>query len=288
MGLLHRWMLRRFGIAQTHPVVIRRGIRVPAPDGVVLVTDLYLGSVDKAAPAIMIRSPYGRSALLAAGTAYPLAAQGFNVVMQSCRGTFGSEGAFDPHHDEERDGLATLDWMRREPWCNGSIATFGMSYLGYTQWAVAARAGPALKAMAMQVTLADFSRMTYAGNSFALKNALSWTQMMTFMKTPRGMLRVVASQLLRRPPIRDAQWRELPLASLDEKVAGERVGFWQDWLEHSAPADPWWQPMNHRSSMSEVRRPITMTAGWFDIFLPWQLEDFNALRRSGSESRITI
>ena len=52
-----------------------------------------------------------------------------------------------------------------------------MSYLGYTQWAVAAAAGPEVKAMAMQVTLSDFSQMTYGGNSFALKNALSWTDM---------------------------------------------------------------------------------------------------------------
>ena len=199
MSLFFRWMLKRLGVTQTHPVSIRRGLKVRTPDGTELATDLYLGSADSSAPAIMIRSPYGISPTFAARTAYPLAAQGFNVVMQSCRGTFGSTGTFDPHHDEQRDGLATLEWIKQQPWCNGSIATHGMSYLGYTQWAVAASAGPEVKAMAMQVTLSDFSLMTYSGQSFALKNALTWTQMVTWMKSPKGLLRLMMSQVLRRP-----------------------------------------------------------------------------------------
>ena len=77
------------------------------------------------------------------------------MVMQSCRGTFGSSGKFDPHHDEQRDGLATIEWIKQQAWYGGSVATFGMSYLGYTQWAVAAAAGSEVKAMAMQVTLSD-------------------------------------------------------------------------------------------------------------------------------------
>ena len=193
------------------PGTIQRNIKVRTPDGAELATDLYLGSANASAPAIMIRSPYGISAMLAAGGAYPLARSGFNVVMQSCRGTFGSTGKFDPHHDEQRDGLATLEWIKQQPWCNGSIGTFGMSYLGYTQWAVAAAAGPEVKAMAMQVTLSDFSQMTYGGDSFALKNALSWTQMVTWMKSPLGMVRVMMSQLLRRPAISSKQWLTLPL-----------------------------------------------------------------------------
>ena len=152
--------------------------------------------------------------------------------MQSCRGTFGSTGKFDPHHDEQRDGLATLEWIKQQPWCDGSIGTFGMSYLGYTQWAVAAAAGPEVKAMAMQVTLSDFSQMTYGGDSFALENALTWTQMVTLMKTPLGMLRIMLSLLLAAQPFAAEQWlTSCRWRSMDEKVVGERVGFWQDWVQ---------------------------------------------------------
>ena len=171
-------MLKRLGVVQSHAVSIQRNLKVRMPDGAELLTDVYLGNAS-GAPVVMIRSPYGKTLSFAARTAYPLAARGFNVVMQCCRGTFGSSGEFNPHHDEERDGLETLAWIKRQPWYRDAIATFGMSYLGYTQWAVAASAGPELRTMAMQVTSSDFSRMTYAGDSFMLVNALSWTQMVT-------------------------------------------------------------------------------------------------------------
>jgi len=288
MSFYFRWMLKKLGVAQTHPVIIKKGLKVRTPDGIEMATDLYLGSPNSAAPAIMIRSPYGISAMLAAGSAYPLASQGFNVVMQSCRGTFASTGKFDPHHDEQRDGLTTLEWIKQQPWCNGSIATFGMSYLGYTQWAVAATAGPEVKAMAMQVTLSDFAQMTYSGNSFALKNALTWTQMVTWMKSPSGMLRVMLSQILRRPSISAQQWLELPLASMDEKIIGQRVGFWRDWVQHDSANDPWWAPMSHRKTIANIKRPISLVAGWHDIFLPYQMHDFIELQKAGCDARITI
>ena len=289
MAFFHRRMLKRIAVVQTHPVTVQRNIKVPMPDGVELLTDLYLGNETVGAPVIMIRSPYGRSVLFAAATAYPLASQGFNVVMQSCRGTFGSSGTFDPHHDEQRDGLATIAWIKEQIWYGGSIGTFGMSYLGYTQWAVAAAAGPEVKAMAMQVTMADFSQMTYSGNSFALENALSWTQMMSRMRQPGlGMLRLMMSHLLGIGRIRRRQWLTLPVASMDQKVVGEHVNFWQDWVKHDSADDSWWAPMNFRTSIGEFARPISMVAGWFDIFLPWQMQDFMALRKAGCESRITI
>jgi putative CocE/NonD family hydrolase len=289
MSFLHRLLAKRLGFAQTRPVLIRRNVPVRMPDGVELQTDLYLGNPTAGAPVVLIRSPYGRSLFLAAMTAYPLAGEGCNAVLQSCRGTFGSGGRFDPHHDEKRDGLATLEWIKQQPWYGGSIATFGPSYLGYTQWAVAEAAGPELKAMAMQATLSDFSQMTYCGNSFSLENALTWTRMVSMMRKHRFlMLRFVLPGMRRRLKIQPPQWLTLPLASMDDKVVGERVPFWQDWMEHSTSEDPWWQPMNFQRSISGVRRPITMVGGWFDIFIPWQMRDFATLRQAGCEARITV
>ncbi len=289
MLFVYRWMLKRLGILATHSVSIRRNIKVRMPDGAELLTDVYLGSAGAAAPAIMIRSPYGKGMFLAAFTAYPLASQGFNVLFQCCRGTHGSSGNFDPHHDEQRDGLATIEWIKQQPWCNGSIATYGGSYLGYTQWAVAAAAGPEVKAMAMQVTVSDFSLMTYAGGSFSLLNALSWTYMMTMAKKRFGNLRVMVSRLRGAPAIPADRWTLLPLGKMDENVlGGERVPFWKDWMQHSSADDPWWAPMSYRQSIPQIKRPITMLAGWFDIFVPWQMQDFTALRQAGCESRITV
>jgi putative CocE/NonD family hydrolase len=46
--------------------------------------------------------------------------------------------------------------------------------------------------------------------------------------------------------------------------------------------------MNFHRTISDVRRPVTLVAGWYDIFTPWSLRDFTALQRAGAPVRITI
>ena len=64
------------------------------------------------------------------------AARGYHVVLQSVRGTPGSDGEFHPFVHEASDGADTVEWLRRQPWFTGRFATIGQSYLGVAQWAV--------------------------------------------------------------------------------------------------------------------------------------------------------
>lgn len=34
---------------------------------------------------------------------------------------------------EEQDGKDTIEWVRRQPFCDGAIGMFGYSYVGFTQ-----------------------------------------------------------------------------------------------------------------------------------------------------------
>jgi len=112
-----------------------RAEMVPMRDDVVLSTELFLPSGRGPFPAIIIRNPY--SAEL---SPYPrdiareLAESGYAVVVQDCRGTGRSDGKWDPYIHEGRDGIDAHQWVLKQSWCNGKIATFGDSYLGYTQW----------------------------------------------------------------------------------------------------------------------------------------------------------
>src|SRR3546814_6579347 len=75
-----------------------------------------------------------------------------------------------------------------------SSVTYGMSYLGYTQWAIA-RDATDVRAMAMLVTMSNFAGMTYAGDSLMLENAMGWTSMMARMaSTP--VWRMIVGRLL--------------------------------------------------------------------------------------------
>src|SRR5262245_32122048 len=139
MSILGRLITQLFKLPPAHPhrVVIDRDVRVPMRDGVELLANHYYTREHPNAPTILVRSPYGRTGMFAWVFALPFAERGFQVLIQSCRGTFGSGGTFDAFHDEQRDGLDTLDWLEKQPWFSGTLGTVGASYLGLVQWAIA-------------------------------------------------------------------------------------------------------------------------------------------------------
>ena len=93
--------------------VVRPDVAVAMPDGVVLLGDHYRPAGDyRPLPVVLIRSPYGRAGLPGMVFAAPLARRGFQVFIQSTRGTFGSGGLFRPFTCEREDGLATVAWLR--------------------------------------------------------------------------------------------------------------------------------------------------------------------------------
>ncbi len=88
--------------------------RVPMRDGVELLTDVYTPE-GTSMGTVLIRTPYGRTGLIALLTAGYYASHGYHVVNQSCRGTFGSGGNFEPFSHEIADGPDAVAWLRRNP-----------------------------------------------------------------------------------------------------------------------------------------------------------------------------
>lgn len=270
--------------ADTAAVVVDRDLQVPMRDGTVLLADHYYTLHRPTAPTILVRSPYGRGGFFGLLFARTFAERGFQVLIQSCRGTFGSGGTFNAFRNEERDGLDTVDWLRQQPWFGGAMATVGPSYLGLVQWAVAAEPS-ALKAMAVQVSSSEFRTLVYPSESFGLDTALTWIQSVSHQE--ESLLR----QLLagrRRAKEMQAAAMHLPLCETDRIVAGKRVGFYQDWLEHTTPDDPWWQEVDFSDTVSTLAAPVNLIGGWYDIFLPHILADYTRLRETGQRPYLTI
>ncbi len=269
----------------TRDIRLRRDIAVRVRDGVILRTDHYAPRLDDS-PTVLIRTPYGRGGVSAIA-ARLLAERGFHVVLQSCRGTGGSGGAFDPMRHERDDGLDTVDWLRRQPWFNGKLGTFGPSYVGYTQWAIADV--PELAAMATVVTASSFRDPVYAGNSFALFTTLAWATVLRAQTEPWLMGTVEAFR--GQPRLRRA-FTHLPLVEADERATGAEVSFFRRWLD-LAGDDPvareaYWGELSHAHRLPGVTAPTLMLGGWYDIFLPWQLHDYATLRAAGANPYLTI
>jgi putative CocE/NonD family hydrolase len=110
-------------------------------DGTVLLADRWVAEAGsgRPQPTVLVRYCYGRGGAYGLFHGRMLAERGLQVVVQSVRGMFGSEGTFNPF-DQDADGLATLRWLRAQPWHEGPIGMTGESYLGLVQWAIAADA----------------------------------------------------------------------------------------------------------------------------------------------------
>jgi putative CocE/NonD family hydrolase len=267
----------------TRDLAVRRDLRVPMPDGVVLLADLWAPRASTASlPTALLRSPYGRRGLIGSGLARPLAERGFQVLIQSTRGTFGSGGVFDPMRQEREDGLATLDWVVKQAWFDGSIVLIGGSYLGYVQWAVADRLPPEVKAMIPQVTDSALTLEFLRPDGLSLETPFAWGVMVAGQERRGALLRTLAQERRNRRAL-----DTLPLSQADAAAAGHRVGYVQDILARDA-ADPRWAGIDHTHRVADVTVPVSAIGGWYDIFLPGQLRDFTILAEAGRPARLTV
>jgi uncharacterized protein len=267
--------------AQTRAVRVERDLRVPMPDGAVLLADRYAPPGRKP-PLVLVRSPYGRRGPFGLMYGRLLAERGLQVLVQSCRGTFGSGGTLDPFHERD-DGLATIAWMQLQPWYPGSFGTAGPSYLGLTQWAIAADAGPDLTAIAAQITTSDPAATIYQGGAFALEFMVRLVNQFARQERRLAMLRQRRAGERLRPLL-----AHLPLGDLDRLATGKRARYWQAWLTHDEPADPYWATRRFRDGLALVTTPVSLVGGWFDPFLPDLLADYAELRQAGHEPYLLI
>jgi uncharacterized protein len=267
--------------AQSHAVKVERNLAIAMPDGAMLLADRFVPA-GGSGPLVLVRSPYGRKNMFGTMFGTLFAERGLQVLVQSCRGTFGSGGDFDPFAETE-DGLATVAWLRKQEWYPGSFATCGPSYMGMVQWAIAAEAGADLKAMALLVTTSDPYATFYDGGSYTLETSLVW-------------LNLVASQERRFALIRQARdskrltplFGQLPLGDLDVAATGHKSANWQNWMTHTSADDPFWDSRRWSSARSSMSMPVSFVGGWYDIFLPGQLRDYAALRAAGQEPYLLI
>ena len=142
-----QYLLLIFLIAFPTTVILGTGIykvqekqtfMVPMRDSIELATDVYFapGSFGGPRPVILIRTPYGKS-----GGAYDLYSpiyliQDYHLVIQDLRGTHDSEGGenFLLFVNSYKDGVDTIEWLINQSWCNGKIASAGLSALCLNQY----------------------------------------------------------------------------------------------------------------------------------------------------------
>ena len=137
-------------------------VMVPMRDGVRLATDIHRPAGAGRFPVVLERTPYGRHLpsrseitaadprpLSRAALAAPFVVAGYAVAFQDTRGRYGSEGRFEKYLADGADGFDTCAWLCGQPWCDGRIATMGLSYAAHTQAALGCLDPPGLAAQVL-------------------------------------------------------------------------------------------------------------------------------------------
>ncbi len=275
---------------------------VPMRDGVRLATDVhfpggYRVGIDAPLPVILERTPYGKRDVSRAEIhhgappmsrvelAQCLAAHGYAVVMQDCRGRYRSEGSFEKYIAEGPDGYDTMQWIAAQPWSNGRVGTMGLSYAAHTQLAMACLNPPGLACMVLDS--GGFANGYHCGirqgGAFELKQA-TWA-VNRARNSPAAEADPLVAGALEASDLREwfarMPWRpgHSPLASVPEY---EQYLF-EQW-KRDAYDEYWQQPGICAEAYYDTMRrvPTVWMSSWYDAYVRSTLDNFAAFSRDAA------
>ena len=272
-------------------IIIEKDIDIPMRDGCVLKADLYRPDGPEKLPVLLNRTPYDKSfppITLNTLDVVRAARAGYNVVVQDCRGLFGSQGTFRCFVDEARDGYDTIEYLARQPFADGKVGTFGASYMGATQWLAATQRPPSLKAMVPSITASDYhDGWVYQGGAFELFFSVSWL-----------MITLGLSRLMRERAANPKAAEELSALMGSIDVMRERMEFapigefplfrtgapyFFDWLAHPY-YDDYWRAICIEEQHDKIDVPALNVGGWHDIFMGGTLRNYLGMRARGASA----
>jgi uncharacterized protein len=245
-----------------HEVERHLDVRVPVSDGLELSANLWLPrphaeAADARFPAVLEMIPYRKDDWRANGDEARgrwLAARGFAFCRLDVRGTGSSPGvALDEYTAREtQDGAETIAWLAAQPWCNGRVGMWGISYGGFTSIQVAALRPRALKAIVPMYATDD----RYTDDVHYVGGAPTASEL-----TQYAVAMVANNALPPRPAYRGATW-------LDEwRRRIEETPIWLvEWLRQQRDG-PYWRQGSLAPDYRRIEAAILLFGGWMDSYI---------------------
>ena len=187
---------------------------------------------------------------------------------------------------EADDGADTVEWMRRQPWFTGRFATIGISYLGFTQYALLQDPPPELVTAVITAGPHDLSASAWGTGSFTVNDFLGWSNLVAHQEDP-GRIRAGIRQLRAQKGVVQAAGRA-PLGASGRALLGQSAPWWESWLTPPADDNPFWGPLNVASALDQVQVPVLPIERLADLFLGQALHQFRHLRDRGVDAAVTM
>ena len=234
---------------------VTENIWVPMKDGTRLSARLWMPKTDKPVPAIMEYIPYRKRDGMR-GRDEPMhgyfAGHGYAVVRVDMRGAGESDGLLRDEYlqQEQDDAVESIDWISRQPWCDGNVGMMGKSWGGFNSLQVAALRPPALRAIiCVGFTDDRFNQDIHYKGGCLLNDNFWWGNIMLAYQS-----RAIDSD------IKPETWKEETLKRLDE------MPLWpQLWMEHPT-RDDYWKHGSVCEDYSAINVPVFAIDGWADAY----------------------
>jgi uncharacterized protein len=223
---------------------------IPMPDGIRLSATLYMpdnAKLGEKFPALLEYLPYRKDDSTAARD-YPIhtwfAARGYVSVRVDIRGFGTSEGVptnREYSEQEQLDGEQVIAWLAAQPWSNGKVGMFGISWGGFNAIQMAMRHPPALKA----ILAVDATEELFHDDIHYIDGMMHFDEFELNMDLAPSMTGA-------------------PDYSLDEKILGPRFESapWSlEYFKHQRDGQFWHAPVR---PLSEITIPCFLIGGLLD------------------------
>lgn len=271
-------------------VLVERDVFVPMRDGTRLAADIYRPSqngtpVNTKLPVILVRTTYNKEA--GGNLAKFFAPHEYAVVLQDVRGRYKSEGTFYHGVHEADDGYDTIEWIARQPWCNGKIGMTGQSYLAAVQQAACCANPPHLSAIFHVYAPANYYQNGFRHAGTFLMYTVSIALMM-LGSTKEYWTNPALRKAADRARAQHLDWiSAMPLKKglTPLSLADSENEQWMfDMATRCDYDDFWknnkmWQPVEYEEEYKDV--PSYYVGGWYDLYREELFYEWLAKRKKG-------
>lgn len=221
-------------------------------DGVSLYTVIYKPQIETGKfPVILTRTCYPDQEKMYCVNGEEFTKKGYAYVFQYSRGRGASEGEWIPNVNERQDGIDTVNWLKDQEWCD-TLGYWGASYTSLAGWAMADAVEGKVASMFLEHYGTDRFTSAYEKGAFRHDVLTSWS--MDNAKNP-----IDADYL--------ESCRYMPQIEVDEKLWGERVDTYRNYISNTRESDAYWQSgwwKMLREIPSKTKVPIYLMSGWYD------------------------
>ena len=161
-------------------------------DGIQLAVDIYRPAKDGRFPVLLSLSPYLKdiqqqppqwSHAIESGSTSFYVGHGYVHVIAQGRGAGYSQGRWALFDEKERtDGYDLIEWIAKQPWCDGNVGMIGDSYWSWSQYHAAAQRPPHLRCICQCDGATDLYRdLIYQGGVYNAEFLDKWVPYHTRM-----------------------------------------------------------------------------------------------------------